>query len=331
MIRKIALLTLSILILILLSDFSFGQSEKPHRQYILIADIQIAKQLKDISIYKVEAALNLACEVSGKYRLIPIFVRDSIVDIFSKEGKEPTIAQIASHLKADRIVFINVNSIGNMLRVAFSGVNTHDSSDGQGTGYSQIRYREEKTNKIVYDPTLLTALQRAFAGMLKDSLLYNDAKGAYRVFPAKTIAIGGIDFQDDTSQIKWDLFSNKTIVSYNAIENIFDEAFKNDKYVLYDIETRDSIYSFFKLFLIENSNPPNKAEIDALSKFEVDYYLTGSLRRVASGAIVELYLCRIFGSDLEIVRKEMDVVTNDSKVEFIDVLKRMTRKLLEIK
>lgn len=312
-------------------NIAYSQSIEPARQYVLIADVQIASHLKEISVYKVEAALNLACEMTGKYRIIPLYVRDSIVDKFSKEGKEPTVALIASHMKANMIVFININSIGNMLRVAFSGVNSGDSSDSPGTGYAQIRYREEKTNKVVYDPTLLAAMQRAFAEMVKDTLLYSNAEGAYRVFPAKTLAIGGIDFQDDTTMAKWGLFNNKSVVSYNAVESIFQEAFKNDKYIIYDIDTRDSIYSYFKLLLVENFNPPSKTEIDALSKFEVEYYITGVFKRVSSGAVIELYLCLISGSDLHIVKKEMDIVTNDSKVEFNDKLNKLTRKLLEIK
>ncbi len=309
----------------------YSQADSLRRQYVLIADIQVAKHLAGISVYKVEAALNLACELSGKYRLVPLSARDSIVEKFSKEGKEPTVALIAGHLKVDRIIFLDINSIGNMLRVSLSGVNTRDSSDMRGTGYSQIRYREEKTNKVVYDPTLLAATQRAFADMEKDSLMYDGAEGGYRVFPAKTLVIGGIEFQDDTLQRKWDLFEERTVVSYDAIENIFQEAFKSSKYVVYDTDTRDSIYSYFKLFLVENFNPPNKAEIEALSKFEVDYYLTGVFKRVSSGAIIEMYLCSIIGTDLHIIKKEMDVLANDSKVAFAEVMRKMTKKLLEIK
>ncbi len=318
---------LPVLLAVLGSCASPAQSLETGKIYVLIADEQVAPRLKEITPFKIEAAVNLACKLTGKYVLIPKQVRDSIVDLFAAEKKEPTVAAIAQRLKADRILFVNVNSIGNMLRVAVSGVNTHDSSDRSGVGYEQIRYREEKTNKVVYDPSLLRATQRAFASMEKDSLMYDKADNGLRVFPAKTLVVGSIDFQDDSALKKWDLFQNKSLSSYDAVETVFRGVFDDPKYVVYDTESRDSIYAAFKMMLPDNSNPVSQAEVDALGKFEVDYFITGQFKRVNSGAIVELYLCQIDGKNLHMIKKEMDVLTQDSNPEFRKVLQNLVKKL----
>lgn len=75
------------------------------------------------------------------------------------------------------IAFARIDRLENILRAEVTIV-TGDAfkTRNQGKGYALIRFRNEKYDKLVEDPAVLTALQRALCVALLDSNLYKDSQ-----------------------------------------------------------------------------------------------------------------------------------------------------------
>ena len=185
---------------------------QPPVKKILIAKINLGRGIDtNLTESKIEAALTLAADVSGKFKMIPMFDRDSVAYEIRETNQAPTAFAVAEKLHADEILFINVNRKENMLRIDFSSVETNDvDNKSNGTGYALLHYFKVETGNPLYDPTILLAVQRALADMAKDSLMYANAPGGFKVFPAPTLVIGGIDFQDSTKLTEWELYLEKS-------------------------------------------------------------------------------------------------------------------------
>lgn len=296
--------------------------------YLLIGNLTFGHQADSISPLKVEAGINLAAILSKKYSLIPSQIRDSLANYFSSNGIKPQVNIIADTLKADKILFINVSAIQNMLRMEITSADAKPPYDkNTGEGYALMHFIE-KDNKHLYDPAILAAAQRALASAERDSNLYKDEEGNFRVFPAETMVIGGIEYKDNPNQFpRWDIFDNQVISSYDAVESIFEEAKNSEKFVVYDIPTRDTIFSIFNMFIPENYRPPSTPEIEALDKFQVKNYICGTLTKLKEHCNLELSLYKIVNGKLKLIRTEKDIVEKDDITIYRKVLKRLTKKL----
>lgn len=300
---------------------------------LMLGKVTVAKLIHyDISESKIEAAMGLAAKLSGKYMLVSAAYRDSVANTIRQAGEEPTLIKTASLVEAEKIVFISVNRLVNMLRVELQLVSVADTKNSQkGIGYSYLRYRDIDNDATLYDPSLLQAIQRAFSDALTDSSLFMNCTGSFKTLPAKTLAIGGIAFENDEKLESWKIFRKKEINSYDLAENVFDEARNSDKFAVYDIETRDSIYSMFKMYGVENCNAPTLQEIEALQKLDVQRFLAGVIARKPDGLAIELYLCDIENKKFEIIKSENSFLKEDSMKELKKIVRELTRKLLNLK
>lgn len=297
---------------------------------LLIGNIKLGQKAEIIKATKVEAALNLAAGLSGKYVLIPTILRDSVAVLLSKDGVKPQINILSDTLGADKIVFVLVSRIENMLRVELNLVDAKNTSDRNlGEGFASIHYMFSDSVLLV-DLALLQAVQRAFAVAVKDSNLYANCEESFRVFPAPTLIIGGLDYKENPSYFpKWDLFDRPIVSSYDAVESIFEQAKESSKYVVYDIATRDTIYALFNLYIIENHKPPSYLEIEVLDNFLVRRYITGTFTQQKNSADIELVLYEIIGGKLKPIKSEKGIIQKDDLMEFRRVLKDLTKKLLD--
>ncbi len=325
---KLTVILFSLTIMVL-NTFNLVSKEK---EKFLIANIDYSKSIGFLSPYKFEAAFDIACKLSEKYELISSKKRDSVALVFQENKKHNSALDVAIELKANYVLFANVNVIGNMLRVDLTVINNDSiQKRTKSFGYSAISKRNFEDNSMIYDPAILAATQRALAVAMKDSLMYDKLSGTAKVYPAKTLVIGGLFYVDDKSNKEWDLFKNKELSSYDACETIFKQAFHTSKYVLYDMETRDSIYSMFGLKTPENFNAVSAFELRALSHLDIDNFISGVFKKVENGVEIELIL-----SDLEkgVLTQKMSVkgfLKEDSIIEYRNVLQQLTVELLGIK
>ncbi|MFH1050692.1 MAG: hypothetical protein V1779_07150 [bacterium] len=300
------------------------------KKLLLMGNIKFGQKTESITNYKVEAAANLAALVSEKYLLIPTVLRDSLAKLMTKDGLKPQLNIIADTMKADFILFLNISRIHNMLRVELNLVDTKNTSNRNiGEGFANIHYMQEDSSQLI-DPALLKAFQRALAVAVKDSNLYANSEAPFRIFPVPTMIVGGLEYKDNPSYFpKWDLFERPIISSYDAVESIFEQAKDSPDYVVYDIPTRDTIYTIFNLYIIENHKPPSYLEIEALDNFLVRGYISGTFTKQSKNAEIEITLNEIINGKLKPIKSEKGTLEKDDLTEFRKVLKEMTKKLLE--
>ncbi|TAL69450.1 MAG: hypothetical protein EPN82_06340 [Bacteroidetes bacterium] len=297
----------------------------------MIADVKLGKEASDLTLSKVESAVALAGGITERFHIVPFSVRDSVAQTLVDQNKAPTAAAIAEMLNVNKILFLNINRVENMLRVDITMIDANDFDEkSEGTGYALIHFIKEKDEQVLYDPSLLAAVQRAVAVCLNDSLMYSETDGKFNVIPAPTLVIGGIEFQDDPDLNMWDLYSRMAVASYDMIENIFETIKDCRDFVVYDIPTRDTIYSMFKLYFAENYKSPSKFEIEILGKFQVDYYLTGIFKRIKEGAELELGLYEIKEEKLYPVRSEKDILKEDDIYKLRELVQILTKKLFKL-
>ncbi|MGC8957017.1 MAG: hypothetical protein ACP5LT_04225 [Candidatus Kapaibacteriota bacterium] len=314
--------------LILYNLTAFAQTDTIKK--ILISEIEFNQNVKGLNPIKVEAAMNLVTRFSNKFQIIPFDLRDSVARELAIKGIEPTPYNVAKEFAADKILLIKVNRFANILRVEFLSYNLVDNTISNSKGYALIRYFTKDKNEPILDPALLTACQRAFAELVNQPNLFSHLEGNLKVKPAPTLVIGSINYIESDSLTKWDLYLRKQTTSYFAIETIFEVARNSKDFVVFDIASRDSIYSYFNLFEPENFAPPNIEEIKALLNFEVDYYLTGELFWANGATNLKLYLCKITEKGLEIIKETSHFVFDDKMDSYKIAIEKATKELLNI-
>jgi hypothetical protein len=288
---------------------------------------------QDIKPYKLDAALNFVSRASReKYQYVPFAVLDSVFQKALAEKDTLTSLTLARKLDADFFVFIRVNKLENMLRIDMSAIDAKDTNTKKyGVGYAAIRYRKLTDMEQLTDPALLTATMRAFALAVGDSSLFV-VDDTLKVQPVPTLVIGGINYVNDEHQDLWEIFRDKEISSYDAVINIFDEIKDSPDFAIYDIETRDTLYSLFNLVLVENYNTSTSTELKTLYNMDVNYFITGILSRDTKGAILDLYFCRILkDGKLAVLDKATGFISEDTIVEYKKILRETVRKLMNKK
>lgn len=324
-----------IVLLFLFVQLTYSQNspnaEKPRTFFIAKVDIGIFAQ--DIKPVKLDAAMNFtSLATRGKYQYIPFVYLDSVYKDALRKQDTLTSMELAAKVNADFYVFVRVNKLQNILRVDMSAIDVADTNKKKfGVGYASIRYRKLTDQQQLYDPALLDAFMRAFAVTTGDSTLFviNDSVS---IKPVPTLVIGGINYVNDETQKKWEIFQTKEISSYDAVINIFDEIKDTPDFVVYDIETRDTLYSLFNLLIVENYKSSTTTELKTLYNMDVNYFITGILTRDKVGAILDLYFCRILPKGkLAILDKSTGVVSEDTIVEFKKVVRETVKKLMDKK
>lgn len=299
---------------------------------IFIAQIDYGPKANVITDDKVEAAMFLACKMTKSFELIPSDISDSVIKQMNENKQKTTAMNVAKELNADRIYFIRISRLENILRADISSTNTKNGKKVRnGTGYAFVNFHDKTTDQPLYDPSLLKAIQRALATAENDSLMFDSAEGPFKVYPAASLVIGGIDIRDNPKFDRWNLFDKKLTTSFDASEVIFETSKNSHSYVAYDMSSRDSIYALFNMHIVENYRPPTSHEMEALSKLQVEYYITGLMQRSEQGATIELYLCKIKDKSLNIIRQENATVEKDEIEALRKVVRELTAKLLDIK
>jgi len=292
---------------------------------IILGDVQIGFGIDSLDKWKIHAALSLATKITGKYELIS---NEDIDSLKSFLEYAPSLSEAFDSLEASYFAFVSVNRLENMLGLDLKLKNNeYGSKILMGRGYSNLSFQIGNSGLKIYDPPLLRAMQRAFAGAIKDTMLYDSLKGDLKVYPAAATVIGGIKYIDNDNLRKWDLFETKVVSSYFACETIFEHSYQNNFYEIYDLASRDSIYSMYRLYGVENYDLPSSHELKALEEMDVEYYITGQFIRTDEGAELKLYLSKISGQNLRIIKKAEATLKEDSLEKYGNLLKELTLEL----
>lgn len=321
-----------LLIFILSLNCSIGQQTSRKLNSIqplkvFISGIEIGKNLEDLNPTSVEAAFAFSMMLTNFFDIIPPKYIDSTRIQWKKEGKIFNLADLAKHFQADFLVYINLNRFKNMLRCDITLLFDKDfQKKSNGSGYAFLNYQDTVTKKYLYDPSILTAIQRAFAVAVKDSNLFAKAKNP--VVPIPSLVITGIEFRKKNDIPTWSLFANSVTNSYFLIEKIFEITAKSNLYQPFDMETRDSIYATFNFFAPENYKAPNQMELYALRQFEVETIITGIFEQKIEGGELTLILAKFTSVGLTEVNRVKGIVARDSMLEFENLITELTNKLI---
>ncbi|MEN6511044.1 MAG: hypothetical protein ABFD00_04335 [Chloroherpetonaceae bacterium] len=313
-------------------NFNAAQQKQNKRENsalkVLIAGIEIGKNLPDLNPSKVEAAFSLAMYSARFFDLVPPPMADSISYNLKLEGKDNSLPSIAKYFGAEFIAYINLNRITNILRSDVTILSGKDfKNKNTGTGYAFINFQDSVRGEYFYDPAILLSIQRAFAIAVNNVNLY--AHLANPIYPAPPLAITGIEFKDNPEiKPKWELFTNSVVNSYFIIESIFQYASKSPRYAVFDIATRDSIYSTFNFYVPENYKAPNQMELYILRQYDIEYFITGTLERDTSGAKLTLILAKFTNSGLNEIRKVEARFTEGTKTHLEAVIEKTVTQLL---
>lgn len=331
---KILLLPLACLVMFLPAQgrlSAAGDSLAPKK--IVLASVECGRKLV-FPTTKVEAGFALALQLSKQYSLVSAKEADSVEKHLSASAprtKEISSLELAKHLQAGAIAFVRIDRLENILRAEIQVVHAPDfERKTKGVGYALIRYRKEKKDTPLLDPAVLTALQRAFAAAVGDSALYAGQPGVYDVQPAPTVVVGGMEFIANSLLPPWGLFEKTAIQGFDAVVTIFDAIKDSRRFVPYDVDSRDSIFALFHLYMIENDRPASRQELDALYKLDVSSYITGTCERTEKGAHVTLHLCDVNTNGTYSIRKtEEGDITKDNIFEFRKTLQTLALKLVQ--
>lgn len=321
------------LVFILIMLLIIGCSSKVEKRKIMLGNYIAGRNVavEDISETKADAALSLATRLTQNYDFIEKSERDTIAQKFYDEGKKPILLDVAKIARADEVAFMRADRFINMLRVELLFVDVNDTTKRQkGEGFAHLNYRQAATEKTLFDPSLLTATQRAFADAKKNSKLYSNQIGNLNVKPAPTLILTGIGFSLPIGIRPWNLYDARISSSFSALEEIFQVAKKSSDFVAYDLETRDSIYSLFKLYVVENYNLPTLNEIDALRKFNVGYFIAGSYEQLPEAAEISLSIYKINEKDVEKIKTVADILYEDKLEEMNKLVAKLAKKLLNV-
>lgn len=292
---------------------------------ILVSNVSKGTGADSIDLHKIYTATKLAVDMCKDYITVPDSVRRKAI-----EAADPntTFDILAKHLKANFVLYSSIDVFHNMLRANITLVDITTNTESLGFGYSDLRYT--KNGEKIYDVAMLTALQRAVMNVTNDSTQYSHQPKQYQVLPTKTLVIGGFMFDNNDALLIWKLFTNKSVSSYYSSESIYQAAKESDRYSVYDLTTRDSMYANFNLFMMDNSTQPSKTEMKILSTFGVQNYVFGIVKRVENHAEVKVILAEMVGERLNIIRFEEGILKEDVESKLGDVVKELTSKLLLI-
>ena len=312
-----------------------GQTPQPQpkgKLRLMIAVVNQGPTIADTLEGRCDAALNLiASEVPQRFESVAFPQRNEAIRELEAAGTEPTAARIADKLDVDRLLFIRVMRLENMLRVAIKMTLAPDYlKSTEGVGYALIRYRNEKTGAPVYDTALLEAMQRALADAMEDSSLFAGVQTIAPVRPAPTLVVSGILFDDRKMQPEWDMFEDRVVTSYEMVLKIFDAVKDSPNYVVYDIDSRDSMYAMRKLYMAENYQAPTPQELALLESFEVRHIISGSFIRTSPGeAELTLTLGTMNKGMYSENARRSTKITADNREQVIAALQHLARELVQ--
>ena len=300
-----------------------------NRNIVTIGSVEFGTKIDSIPVWKVDAAMNLIANMSDKFAYYPMEEKLNLIDSLRKKNIANPSKVIIDSLKINWVFNFKINKLQNILGVNLTAINLADSAKSYTeNGYAYLNLRDS-TKKSVYDISLTNATQRAISKTLKDSTLYKNALEEYKVYPHPTVVVGGLEFKDNPNMAKWTLFTDKQVTSYDVAESIWEETYKQNRFVAFDIESRDSLYTLFNMYGVENYDQPTPFEIKALNAFEVKYYITGTFERASPGGLIKVHICKVEKSGLKIICTGKAEISEDAILELRKNVKIATKKAIE--
>lgn len=319
-----------ILFLFSINSCSVFNSSTNNKPRIILGKVDFRGDSTTLNYQKFDAAFSLANRISKKYDYIGL---TQIQELISKEPKYKNyvMSDIAEDINADYIINVQVNILKHIMRTQISLNPTNTSNQAKsGFGYDVVHYIDAQTGDFIYDTALLKSLKRAISVVERDSTLFVIDSLGLNVKPLPTLVIGSIAFEDNSGP-EWVLFKDKVISSYAGVEAIYDHIKNSQNYVVYDTETRDTVYKMFGFHIVENYNAPTSHELKVLYQLGIDYYVAGTVKKNDSNADLTIGLYNLKNGFIEEIKTEKESFVDDSRMVFLEHVSRATKRLFNLK
>ncbi len=180
-----------------------------------------------------------------------------------------------------------------------------------GTGYGIIRYQTAAGQWIPL-PAYYDALFRAMAAALPQPMAHVTRADAYRL-PADPIVVLGIAFLPSPYAARWKIYAEKILLSYRVSAAIVQELAHSNHWVVFDLDSRDSLYRRGGLLGVENYNPPTPEEWQLLADAGIPLAVMGAIRLLTPWeAEATLQLVRLNGTERKLIAEHRRRFTADN-------------------
>lgn len=311
----------------IISDTTITKEKSKH--IVTIGKVEYGSKIDLLPLWKIDAAMNLIGGLTNKFSYFPFKEKLDYIDSLKKSNVDNPLVYMKDSLGINWIFNLKINKLQNILGVNLTAISLIDSTkvfNDNGFAYLNLR---DSTNKNVYDVSLTNALQRAISKTLKDSTMFSDNLEDYKVFPFPTLVVGGLEFKNNEKMSKWSLFTDKQVTSFDVAESIWEEVYNQKRFVAFDIESRDSLYTLFNMYGVENYDAPTPFELKALNALEVEYFITGSFERASPGGIIKIHICQVEKQNLKIISTGKIELEEDSIIELRKKVKKATKQAID--
>ncbi len=180
-----------------------------------------------------------------------------------------------------------------------------------GTGYGIIRYQTAAGQWIPL-PAYYDALFRAMAAALPQPMAHVSPADAYRL-PADPVVVLGIAFLPSPYAARWKIYAEKILLSYRVSAAIVQELAHSNHWVVFDLDSRDSLYRQGGLLGVENYNPPTPEEWKLLADAGIPLAVVGAIRLLTPWeAEATLQLIRLNGTERKLIAEHRRRFTADN-------------------
>ena len=297
-------------------------------QKVMIGSIRSDSSDHLLSQYKVEAALALALEITGRYSLVQNTTRDSVVATMKRDSISVQMA--ADRLGAELIAFCSIARVANLIRMEVVIVGGEGwVINTTGVGFALSFLVSDSSQQRIVDPAILTATQRALSVALLDSAMYVSADSGLQARPTQLTALGGMEFvMGEDGLAPWSVFKEKIAASYDAVATVVAAMRQHPSVTVVDVESRDSLYAAAGLYMVENYNALSGIELKTLRGFDVTHVITGRFVRIRGGAEITLSWNEIKpDASYTSIRTASSTVSVDAKLAFQDGIRSCLRQM----
>ena len=297
---------------------------------VMIAEVVLGKEMPLQLIAKSDASMAIALGAADRFRYIPFADRDSVAALFKSMNAEPTAYNVGQEIKAEVLLFLRINQLGNLLRVEIQAkAGNQYVQSVSGIGLALLRFKDS-SNTFIYEPTLIEAMQRAMCSITGDSNLYAHVEdSAYKVFPAEPLTFLSMQLDNKKQQSLWAIFQNNEVNSFYALQLLFEASLSLKHVIPIDLDTRDSVYALKQIYGVENYVAPTQSELNILYDVGLTYGITGIVEKTSDGADLTLTLNEILRQGkLKKIKSLTAGFSDDSLEGFKKTAIKLIRRLL---
>lgn len=293
---------------------------------IMIGSLTSDKTDTLITQGKMEASVYLAFDLA-KQRLAGRTEIDSAIRKLAIDSSA-TLEQAARAVGCSSILFMRTSRFARLVRTEISIASASNSEPQRtGVGYGSITYARSDT-ELVADPAILASTQRALHAVLRTDPRFDTLSSELRIVPADLIAVSGIAYLDDVGLPPWQIFTERTVTSFDVVQTIVGTLQSVDSLVVVDIETRDQMFEKAGFYMAENDRATSDIEMRVLRGFDIGKMITGTLSHTKDGVVLQLFNTVLLANGTyQVVGSAQCKVADDTKTDLREAVVSATNKL----